>query len=127
MSKKIMLTCVMDSLKKEAISKIENFKEEPDIDFIVCENGHNKEYYENLNVPLPKELEEKIKNAEKNNSFKLSEEDMEEIEKDVLIYEDFIAYIQDDVEYTFVYLKNGVSLSVRETAKEINEKLNLIN
>ncbi len=121
---RIYLTGVGEVLKKEAEKKLENLDTESEPK---CENGHTAEFYDSLGMDLPEDLIKKLKVKKGDLDIELDNDDFEEVYSDIVIYEDDIKLFITDAEGTTVFLQEGMSVSVIETAAEIDEYLDYIN
>lgn len=92
-----------------------------------CDNGHNREFYEDLGLSedkIPQELKDREKALEDENI----ELETEEVYSDVIVYEDQIKLILEDEEgYTTIFLDDGLMVEVLESALEIDSYLDYVN
>jgi len=89
-----------------------------------CDNGLTMEQYEDLDIPydkIPQELKDRKKALDN------IEEEVEEVYSDIIVYEDQIkAVIEDDEGYTTIFLKDGLLLTVLESALDIDSYLDYV-
>ena len=89
-----------------------------------CNNGHSREFYEDLGLSEDK-IPQEIKDKEK--ALDNIEEEVEEVYSDIIVYEDQIkAVIEDDEGYTTIFLKDGLLLTVLESALDIDSYLDYV-
>ena len=125
--KTITLVGVGSVLTKEAEEKLFNEEfEEP-----TCSNGHTREFYQDLGV-----REEDMPESLLENERRLDEEEdleTEEVFSKAVIFTDEIAfYLEFKVEeegketkdYTKIFMKNNMIITVAETIEQVTEKLN---
>lgn len=121
---RLNLTGIGEILTESAEKKIEQAEDnvlEP-----TCENGKTLSWYEDMAIKPPKDLENKIKEFEQ--GVKLEDEDFEEVISDVIVYEDQIKLILEDstTDTTTLFLKDGLTVRVLESALEINSYIDYI-
>lgn len=112
---KLRLTGVASVVTEAAEKKLE---QGDSYQIPVCSNGKNAEFYDDIGIPLPPDLVEKLKKQEK--GIELKEEDFEEEYSDVSLYEDDIVFMVSDIESTTIFVKGGYTLQVIETVDEID-------
>jgi hypothetical protein len=125
---RITLTGVEDVLKEETLNRLDNSEKFSADSELRCSLGHTLEFYENLAVKPPEDLLQKIKDREESElkAFSLEENDWEESVSEIVVFVDQIRFIVTDEVGTVVYLKDNTSLSVKETAYEIEDYLEFI-
>ncbi len=124
---RLSLTGVAEILTEEAESKLE--ASEDGVLAPTCDNGRTLEDYENLGFPqnkIPKELIERTKEFEQ--GVELNDDDYEEIESDVVIYEEEIVMMVENVleGTTSIFLKNGLNIRVAESPFEIDSYIDYL-
>lgn len=112
---KLRLTGCGTVLTQAAEKKIE---EKEDYQIPKCNNGRTVQFYDDLGMDIPPELEEKLKQQDK--GVKLEEEDFEEVYSDVSIYNTDILFKVTDEEVTTIFVKGGYTIQVLETCDEID-------
>lgn len=91
-----------------------------------CDNGKTASWYEDMNIPIPDELELKLKQQDE--GVKLEDGDFEEVYSDVSIYEDDILLKVTDEDFTTIFVRGGdVTLTVLETVDEIDSYIEYMN
>lgn len=112
---------VLTELAKKKIEKKENYQVSK------CNNGHTVEFYDDLGVDIPPELEAKLKKQDK--GIKLEGDDFKEVYSDVSLYEDDILFkITDDEGITTLFLRNSdITLTVLETCDQIDDYIDCQN
>ena len=90
-----------------------------------CDNGKTFDWYEDMAIPIPPELEERLK--VKDVGIKLLDEDFEEVYSDVSLYEDDIVFKVSDSEGTTIFVKGGYTISVLESVDEIDAYVDYMN
>lgn len=89
-----------------------------------CNNGQTREFYEDLGLPedkIPQEIKDKEK-LQNDDEF-----ETEEVYSDVIVFYDQIKLIvEDDENYTTIFLEDGLMVEVLETALEIDTYLDYI-
>lgn len=89
-----------------------------------CNNGHSREFYQDLGLPeekIPQEIKDKEK-AQYNEELEL-----EEVYSDIIVFYDQIKLIvEDDEGYTTIFLEDGLMVEVLETAIEIDNYMDYI-
>lgn len=119
---RLSLTGFGEVLTKEAQEKLDREEETIVYEDLTCESGHTRRWYEDMNIPIPKELLEKERNFE--NGIDFNEEDYEILEYPCRIYEDqIVGYVWSENK-TVIFTKTGLSFSVKETVEEIDELIN---
>lgn len=113
---KLHLTGCGTVLTEIAEKKIES---EEDYQIPKCNNGYTVDFYDDLGVNIPPELEEKLKKQDK--GVKLEEEDFEKIYSNVSIYNTDILFKVTDEDITTIFVKGGYTLTVLETCDEIDD------
>lgn len=83
-----------------------------------CDNGQTADWYEDMAIPIPPELEKRLK--EQNNGVELEDEDFEQVTSDIVVYEDQIKLLVTDDEFTTIFLHDGLTITVLETSEEID-------
>jgi hypothetical protein len=118
---KLHLTGIGKDLKESAKKKLEKSDGIPR-----CDSGLTREQYEDLNIPedkIPQELKDREKEVELDD-----EEDFEEIYSLVSIYaEDILLMVTDDLETTIFLRDSDLTISVVETADEIDAYIEYLN
>ena len=118
---RLSLTGVGEVLKKEAEERLD----EDDVYQIpTCSAGNTQEFYEDVGIPLPQDLVDKLK--KKDNGVEFGDEDYEEVYSDVVVYEDEIRLIVTSENFTTIFLRDGLTITVQETAEEIDLYLDLL-
>ncbi len=116
---KIKLTGIGEVLTKEAEEKLERGVDSAVFEDLTCGDGRTRTDYENLGMKVPEDLIQKEK--EFNNGIILEDEDFEDLEYPVRLYEDeIVGYVRPE-EVTIIYTKTGLIFSVKETVEEIDE------
>lgn len=90
-----------------------------------CSNGKTVEFYEDIGIPIPSELIDKLKKQEK--GTELEDEDFEMVTSDILVYEDQIKLLVTDDEFTTIFLNDGLTITVLETTEEIDFYLDFLH
>lgn len=89
-----------------------------------CDNGLTMEQYEDLNIPynkIPQELKDRKKAQDD------EELEVEEVYSGIIIFYDQIKLIvEDDEGYTVIFLEDGLTVEVLETALEIDSYIDYI-
>ena len=89
-----------------------------------CNNGHTREFYEDLGLSEDK-IPQEIKDKEKSQDDE--ELEVEEVYSDIVIFYDQIKLIvEDDEGYTVIFLEDGLTVEVLETALEIDSYIDYI-
>lgn len=118
---KLHLIGIGKDLKESVKKKLENSDGIPR-----CDSGLTREQYEDLNIPedkIPQELKDREKEVELDD-----EEDFEEIYSLVSIYaEDILLMVTDDLETTIFLRDSDLTISVVETADEIDAYIEYLN
>jgi hypothetical protein len=91
----------------------------------VCSNGKNANFYDDIGIPLPLDLVEKLKNQDK--GIELNSEDFEEAYSDISIFDDDILFKVTDLEGTVLFVKGGYTLTVLETVDEIDSYIDYMS
>jgi len=119
--KRIYLTGVSEVLKEEVKQKQKVVEGVPR-----CDNGHTREFYEEMNVPeerIPQELKDKEVAEDVDD-----ESDYEEVYSKVSLYEEDILLMISSEKDTVVFLKDSdLSISVVETVEEIEDIIKELN
>jgi hypothetical protein len=121
--KKLQLTLFSKVPNEKGIAKINKANSSKPI---TDEHGHDAEWYRDLNLPVPKELEEDGL-VDGDGYINLEEDDLDVTMSLLLINLDDFSSAVDDEEYTHVYTKSGVKFDVHETVFEINEQIDELN
>ena len=121
---RLNLTGIGEILTESAEKRLEQAEEnilEP-----TCDNGKTLSWYEDMGIKPPKDLQDKIKEFEQ--GVKLEDDDFEEITSEVIVYEDQIKLIVEDslTKTTTIFLKDGLTVRVLESALEIDSYLDYI-
>jgi len=108
-------------MTEEAEKKLEAYEqeswEEP-----VDNNGKNKDYYDSLGLPAPKELIEREKNIDK--GIEITDEDYHWFETECSIrLSKYVMCIDDAEEGSIIYLSNGTHVSVLEDSDDVNAQI----
>lgn len=114
-----MLTGYGETLKESAEKRLED--QEKSVPR--CDAGHTREFYMDLNVPehkFPKELLEREK------AYVVEDDDFEEIYTEIMVYADDIKLAVTDRGLTTVFLNDDLTITVIETADEIDSFINYI-
>lgn len=126
MKKYLLLTAMQKDLTEEAQKKIDDFEdneEEPKDSY-----GRTAEHYEDLGIPIPKELIDKGKTSSK---LELNDEDYEYSASDALIdlnqFKFCVDIDEDPEEGAIIYLKENMSMSVLESSAEIYSQIRYLN
>ena len=119
--KRLYLTGVGEVLTESAEKKLEqgNSNREP-----TCSNGKNEEWYLDMGIPIPKDLEEKLNQQDK--VIKLEDDDFEEIYTEIMVYLDEIRLVVTDRGLTTVFLKDDLTITVTETSDEIDSYIDYL-
>lgn len=117
----IHLTGLRKELNEEAQRRLDEWEgdnyEEP-----VDSDGKNREFYESMGIPVPKEILDKEKNLEKDITF--TEEDYDSHAVEVLINLDSFSMCIDTIDDEgIVFLKDGTYCNVLETKQEIYDQI----
>lgn len=113
---KLRLTGVGSILTEAAEKKLEASE---DYQVPKCNNGYTVEFYDDLGVNIPPELEAKLKQQDK--GVELEDQDFEEVYSDVSIYAEDILLMVEDEDLTTIFLRNSdIRLTVLETVEEID-------
>lgn len=118
---RLSLTGVGSQLTENAEKKIEESEE---YQIPRCSNGLTEEQYLDLNINLPEDLIKKIKNQER--GVELKDEDYEETTSEIVVFTDQIKLITTDNDFTTIFLKDNLTITVTETADEIDFYLELL-
>ena len=119
---KLRLTGVSDVITEAAEKKLEK---EESYQVPTCSNGKTAEFYDDIGIPLPPDLVDKLKKQDK--GVELSSEDFEEEYSDISIYDDEILFKVTDSEGTILFIKGGYTLTVLETVNEIDEYIDYMS
>lgn len=116
-----MLTGFGEILKESAEKKLEqgNSSKTP-----TCDNGKTAEWYEDMALPIPRELEERL--DKQDGVIQLEDEDFEEIYTEIMVYSEDIKLAVTDRGLTTVFLKDDLTITVIETAEEIDDYLSYL-
>lgn len=90
-----------------------------------CSNGRTAEFYDDIGIPIPPDLEAKLKQKDK--GIELEDTDFEAVTSDVILYEDQIKVMVTDDEFTTIFLSDGLTITVLETAEEIDYYLDFLH
>lgn len=114
---------VLTELAEKKIEKGENYQ------VPTCSNGKTVEFYDNIGIPIPSKLVEKLKKQDKGIKLKLEDEDFEDVYSDVSIYEEDILFkITDDEGITTLFLRDSnITLTVLETCNMIDDFIDYQN
>ncbi len=113
---KLRLTGVGSVLTQAAEKKLEKGE---DYQIPTCENGKTADWYDDMNIPLPDSLVEKLKKQDK--GIKLEDEDFEEVYSDVSVYQEDILLMVSDEDLTTIFLRDSdITLTVLETCEDID-------
>ena len=116
---RLKLTGIGEVLTKEAQEKLESVEDVSVFEDLTCEAGRTRQQYEDLGMKIPKDSLEKERNFDK--GIMLDDEDFENLEYPVRIYEDeIVGYVSPDNETT-IFTKTGLTFTVKETVEEIDE------
>ncbi len=118
---RLSLTGIGEVLTESAEKKLEqgeSFK------VPTCDNGQTADWYEDMAIPIPPELEKRLK--EQNNGVELEDEDFEQVTSDIVVYEDQIKVMVTDDEFTTIFLQDGLTITVLETSEEIDFYLDFL-
>ncbi len=89
-----------------------------------CDNGKTASWYEDMAIPLPDSLLEKLKQQDE--GVELEDEDFEVVTSEVVVYEDQIKLILSDSDFTTIFLHGGITITVLETPDEIDSYLSFL-
>ena len=116
---RLKLTGRGEILTKEAQEKLDKENEAVMFEDLTCDAGRTREQYESLAMKVPQDLIEKEKNFEK--GIDLTDDDFEVLEYPARIYEDeIIGYVTSEDD-TVIFVKTGLTFTVKETVEEIDE------
>lgn len=90
-----------------------------------CSNGRTAEFYDDIGIPIPPDLEAKLKQKDK--GIELEDTDFEAVTSDVILYEDQIKVMVTDDEFTTIFLSDGLTITVLETSEEIDYYLDFLH
>lgn len=113
---RLSLTGIGEVLKESAEKKLE--QEEKSYQTPTCSNGKTAEFYDDIGIPLPQDLVDKLK--EQNKNIELEDDDFEMVTSDIVIYESEIKLMVTDDNFTTIFLKDGLTITVLETSEEID-------
>jgi hypothetical protein len=114
---KLHLTGCGTVLTEAAEKKLETGE---DYQIPTCSNGKTSEFYDDIGIPLPEDLVEKLKKQDK--GVELEDQDFEEIYSDVSIYaEDIILMVEDEGLTTLFVRNSDLKVTVLETVNQIDE------
>ena len=119
---KLRLTGVSDVITEAAEKKLEKGET---YQVPTCNNGKTAEFYDDIGIPLPPDLVEKLKKQDK--GIELSSEDFEEEYSDISIYDDEIVFKVTDAEGTVLFVRGGHTLQVLETVDEIDSYIDYMS
>src|SRR6187402_1122487 len=119
---RLYLTGIGEILTESAEKKIEQGESHK---IPTCDGGKTADWYEDMALDIPPELEERLKVQDK--GITLEDEDFEETYSQVVVYEDQIKFIVTDYTGTTVFLDGDISVTVTETADEIDEYLDYLH
>lgn len=120
---KLSLTGVGSILTEAAEKKLET---QEDYQVPKCNNGYTVEFYDDLGVDIPAELEEKLKQQDK--GIELEDQDFQEVYSDVSVYEEDILLMVSDEDLTTIFLRNSdIRLTVLETVEEIDDYISYLS
>lgn len=119
---RLHLTGVAEVITELAEKKLEKAE---DFQIPVCSNGKNADFYDDIGIPLPPDLVEKLKNQDK--GVELKPEDFEEEYSDISIFDDEILFKVTDVNGTVLFVKGGYTLQVLETVDEIDSYIDYMS
>lgn len=124
MSEFIELTVVTVRLKKETSDSIkETFLGKKDSK---DSYGRDAEFYRELGIDPPEELDSPIENED--GTFNVDENDLETIESPAMFRLDsLIFFVAGEKEGSTIYLDIDYRASVKESVKEIGEKINKLS
>ena len=117
--KRLFLTGFGEILKESAEKRLENQENAVPR----CDAGHTREFYEDLNVGedrIPQELKDREK------ALEVEDEDFEEIYTEIMVYLDDIKLAVTDRGLTTVFLKDDLTITVTETADEIDSFIDFL-
>src|SRR6187402_1529183 len=95
---RLPLTGVSEVVTEAAEKKLEK---EDSYQVPRCDNGLTEEQYISMEVPIPPELEERLKKQD--SGIELDDEDFEVITSEVLLWEDQIKVMTSDGEFTTIF------------------------
>ena len=116
-----MLTGFGEVLTESAEKKLE---QGDSIRTPTCDNGKTADWYEDMGIKLPEELEERLNKQDK--GIELEDEDFEEIYTEIMVYLDDIKLAVTDRGLTTVFLKDDLTITVTETADEIDSFIDFL-
>ena len=118
---RLHLTGIGEELTEAAEKKLEQETDETP----TCDAGRNREWYDDMAIPIPQELKDKEKIF--NQGVKLEDEDFEEYETEVLVYEDQIKLMVESEGLTTIFLKDGLTIVVLESVEAIDGYIDYLN
>lgn len=74
---------------------------------------------------LPQDLLDKLKEQDKEVEF--DDDDYEAVTSEIMLYEDQIKLVVTDDEFTTIFLEDGITITVLETAEEIDYYLDFLH
>jgi len=89
-----------------------------------CSNGKTAEFYDDIGIPIPPDLEAKMKQKDK--GIELEDDDFEAVTSDILVYEDQIKLIVTEEDFTTIFLNDNLTITVLETSEEIDFYLDFL-
>jgi len=118
---RLSLTGIAEVVTEAAEKKLEK---EDSYQVPTCDNGLTEEQYQDLGIPLPDSLVQKLKKLEY--GVELEDEDFEQVTSDIVVYEDQIKVMVTDDEFTTIFLQDGLTITVLETSEEIDFYLDFL-
>jgi len=118
---RILLTGVGSQLTELAEKKLD---EKESYKIPTCSNGKTASWYEDIGIPIPSDLAQKLKEQEQ--GVELDDEDYEEVHSDIMVYTDEIKLIVSDYEGTTIFLKDDLRITVLESVEDIDLYLDFI-
>ena len=120
MEKIIFVTVIGEVLTEEAKKKLDS-QDYVEYDDLTCDNGHQRSWYQNMDIPIPQELKDKEKLFNKNNE-ELADEDYEQVASiGFFKLSDFKLCVDNTSIGSTVFLRGGLTLTCEERSIEIYE------
>jgi hypothetical protein len=119
---RLSLTGIGEVLKESAEKRLE---EQESYQIPTCSNGKTEEFYQDIGIPIPPDLEEKLKIQDK--GIKFEDDDFEDVYSDISIYEDEIVLKITADDITTLYIRGGYTVDVLESVDEIDSFVDFMN
>lgn len=119
---RLSLTGIGEVLTEAAEKKLEKGES---YQIPTCSNGKTAEWYEDMAIPIPSDLEAKLK--QKDRGVELEDDDYEAVTSDIILYEDQIKVMVTDEDFTTIFLNDGLTITVLETSEEIDYYLDFLH